>query len=531
MEASTSVRFTEINNVSGITATSTVWRGKGSSFARIRELIPAFDVLAIEPFSFSHVSRYRDDYSDQPMGELLGQLVTDSSLAGNTSIPLPGKPTHLGLWIYDNTWQSPDQSSMAKPLDYLMIYAKLQTADNQVFAAKLTQTASSESAPEDKQWQYFEAVLPELSPTSYPISFHSFWFTMSRGDDLYLRTGYYRRVDLILDDFSITDVAGGESQIFDGFEEIVRIWQTNNQNNPVSYTKSLPNHSGQASLMFSLPYRINPLGYALIPVRTIKVNIIPALASKEFLTDTEASVGDTILLSINGLQMEVDIVGSVEYFPTMYDSPGDGFLIIPTDTLMYTLNRENRIPVNPNEIWIETENEEASSQIQLKFPYAVQTWDFGAERQYLRADALMLGIRSVTFLAYILTTILSLVGFATHFYMSARQREMQFGILRSLGLSPGQLYGWLLIEQIIIILAGLTLGTLLGILLNKLILPGLPISFGDRPAIPPFMPLENWAAVFKLYLTLLIAFMTSLGIATYILWRSNIHRALRIGQE
>jgi putative ABC transport system permease protein len=198
---------------------------------------------------------------------------------------------------------------------------------------------------------------------------------------------------------------------------------------------------------------------------------------------------------------------------------------------MYRLNRENRIPINSNEIWIETKNEQISNQLQLGFPYSVQTWDFGAERQSLRADAMMLGIRSVTFLAYILTTILSLVGFATHFYLNARQREMQFGILRSLGLSPGQLYGWLLLEQIIMILAGLSLGTLLGIVLNKLILPGLPISFGDRPAIPPFMPLENWLAVIKLYLTLLIAFITTLGVATGILWRSNIHRALRIGQE
>ena len=143
----------------------------------------------------------------------------------------------------------------------------------------------------------------------------------------------------------------------------------------------------------------------------------------------------------------------------------------------------------------------------------------------------MLGLRSVTLLAYILTTVLSLVGFATHFYMNARLRETQFGILRSLGLSRGQLYGWLLLEQIIMILAGLTLGTLLGMLLNQLILSGLPISFGDRLAIPPFMPLENWTAVIKLYLTLLTAFITTLGIATGVLWRSNIHRALRIGQE
>jgi hypothetical protein len=81
------------------------------------------------------------------------------------------------------------------------------------------------------------------------------------------------------------------------------------------------------------------------------------------------------------------------------------------------------------------------------------------------------------------------------------------------------------------IFTGLTLGMLFGVLLNRLILPSLPITIGDRPAIPPFLPMEDWVAVGRLYLTLLIAFIVSLGIATRLLWKANIHRALRIGQE
>jgi ABC-type antimicrobial peptide transport system permease subunit len=521
----------DINTIEGVNATSVVWRGIGSSTTRIHELIPSFDVLAIDPISFSHVSRYRDDYSDQPMGDLLGKLLAGSSFDDNTLIPLPGKPDHLGLWIYDLTWLNPDEPSNIQPTDYMTIYAKLQTTDNQVLIVRLSQIAGIEPTPDNKPWLYYEATLPELSPSSYPLSFHSFWFTMSRGDELFPRTGYYRRIDLLLDDFSVRDKDSGENQIFEGFEEIERIWQTNSRNSPVNYTKNLPNHSGEASLQFSLPYQINSSGYALMPVSTMRQTILPALMSQEFLTDSEAKVGDTLLLSIQGNQMPVAIVGTVSYFPTMYDKPGRGFLVVPWDTLTYRLNRQSRIAVNPNEIWIDTDNESVSSQLLLSFPYTTQTWELNAELLALRADPLMLGIRSVTYLAYILTTVLSLVGFATHFYMSARQREIQFGILRSLGLSPGQLYGWLSLEQIIMILAGLSLGTLLGILLNKLILPGLPISFGDKPAIPPFITLENWAAVFKLYLTLLLAFISTLGIATLILWRSNIHRALRIGQE
>ena len=56
------------------------------------------------------------------------------------------------------------------------------------------------------------------------------------------------------------------------------------------------------------------------------------------------------------------------------------------------------------------------------------------ERKVYKADPLTLGLRSVIFLGYSLTLILSLVGFATYFYLTARQRGAIYGILRSLGL-------------------------------------------------------------------------------------------------
>lgn len=514
----------DLNRTPGVNATSVVWRGAGSSNVRIHDVIPTFDVLAIEPYSFSHVTRYRPDYSEQPMGELLGKLASDVDPKGGNLIPLPGKPGHLGLWIYDWTLQNPADPTGDQLLDNLMINAKLQTADNQVIMVRLI-SVTPDTPSEDPQWVYFNAVVPELSPESYPLSFHSFWYTSSRTLES------QAPINLLLDDLSVIDSGSGETHIFEDFEVIKRIWNTNSPNSPIYFSKSLPTHSGDASLLLILPMQVNTSGYALMPVSTDRDNPLSALFSKELLTLTEIKVGDTFIGNIQGRRMPIKVIGSIEYFPTLYDKPGRGFMIVPRDELLYKINMNDRMPANPNEIWIDTQDEQISNQIKGGFSNALQVWEFGTERRILKADGLTLGLRSATFLAYLLTTVLSLVGFATYFYMSARQREMQFGILRSLGMSPGQLYGWLLLEQVIMILAGLTLGTIFGMMLNKLILPGLPISFGDRPAIPPFLPLENWNAVFTLYLILLIAFLATLGIATGLLWRSNLHRAIKIGQE
>jgi putative ABC transport system permease protein len=142
-----------------------------------------------------------------------------------------------------------------------------------------------------------------------------------------------------------------------------------------------------------------------------------------------------------------------------------------------------------------------------------------------------LGLRSVTLFGYLLTTALSLVGFATHFYLSARQKEVIYGVLRSIGMSPGQLYAVLVLEQVVLILAGLAIGTALGVVLNQITLPGLPITFGDRPPTPPFIARNDWGAVAQIYITLAAAFFISLGIATLLLWRTKLHQVLRVGEE
>jgi putative ABC transport system permease protein len=152
-------------------------------------------------------------------------------------------------------------------------------------------------------------------------------------------------------------------------------------------------------------------------------------------------------------------------------------------------------------------------------------------RKALKANPLALGLRAVTFFGAALTILLSLVGFATHFYLSVRHQEMLYGVARALGMSPRQLYRWMLFEQAALIMSGLVLGTILGLLLNQVTLPRLPVSLGNQQPIPPFVARTDWLALGGLYLPLALALVATLGIVTALLRRARIHRILRIGQE
>jgi len=224
-------------------------------------------------------------------------------------------------------------------------------------------------------------------------------------------------------------------------------------------------------------------------------------------------------------------VGTVRYFPTMYEELEAGYLITSRDLLLALLNDTSQDATNPNEVLIETDGSTSIDNLSPMVPMLSRSWEAESVRRALKANPLALGLRSVTFFGSALTTLLSLVGFATHFYLSVRQREMLYGVMRALGLSSRQLYGSLVLEQAVLILTGLALGTGLGVLLNQITLPRLPVSLADQPPIPPFVPRGDWLAVGLLYLCLVVAFLIVLGIVTAMLWRARIHRVLRIGQE
>jgi putative ABC transport system permease protein len=177
------------------------------------------------------------------------------------------------------------------------------------------------------------------------------------------------------------------------------------------------------------------------------------------------------------------------------------------------------------------ENNLAASQAAGAIPTAVDSLTIINELRALKADPLTLGLRSLTLMGASLAALISLAGFATFLYMSISRRETTFAILRSLGLSSGGLYGMLVVEQVVMVLAGLLLGGLLGFLLNYLVVPGLPLSLGGRPPIPPMLPLTDWSAVLRFSLVLAGAFMLVVGTATFILWRARLQHLLRIGQE
>lgn len=514
----------------GDTAVSRVYRTEGS--ASIGRAYLRFGLLGIDPFSFGPITRYRPDFAARPMGELLGEIAAGASLTSST-VELPGAPLEVGVWIWSAPEAEARRDSSAIPqgdidLDRLGVSLRLVSAQGETLAMSL-RPAENGDAPNG--WRYFRATLPALPAESYPLVV----------DNLTLRNrarsqgGFSRELpesmELVVDELTV--MAGGQRQVVADAERALALPLAAEAAGSAVFG---PVHSRDGEGALGIAVAFGPgEALTLLPGEPIRPpDTLPALVSPAFLTAVDAAVGDPVNVAVDSRPLTLRVAGVVDYFPTLYDDLNGGFAVVNRDALLAFLNNRPDSGVNANEVLLETTGargpeEVAAAAAELPALASIEVAD--AIRRAIKADPMGLGLRSVTLFGYALTALLSLVGFATYFYFSARQRESIYGVLRSIGLSPRQLYVVLLLEQLVLILAGLAIGTALGLVLNRITLPGLPITFGDRPPTPPFLARNDWAAIGRIYLTILVAFLLALGAATALLWRTNLHRALRVGEE
>jgi ABC-type lipoprotein release transport system permease subunit len=512
--------------------TAVTWRTSAS--LDYGTTFPDLSLLAIDPQSFNEVATYRPDFADRPLDDLIDEMERfwRENQGIRLAAPLPGNLERIGLWLSlpSTRRQDPDRSVL---LNDITIEARLGPYFGE---SKMVPLRFKDGVIDPGGlWHYFEADIPSLSQESYPLYLHALWVRSATFNPA-------MRENLWIDDIAVIDETGGGGvTIIEDFEDAGHaFWYSVTAPMSAAPVPSSP-RSGSHSLVLSF----GRLGMS--PVRSYGINRvihqphlpIPALVSPAFQARTELQPGSRFQASVqvsgasDWVKLNFRIVDEVAFFPTMFDTEEAGYLVTLIDPLLQQINLNRYDPIRGNELLIATDAmaTESSLSAALELPATSRVLSADALYRSLKSHPLALGLRSATLFGSLLTTVLSLVGFSSHFYMTARQRATNYGILRAIGLSSRQLYIALMLEQLVLILSGLALGTVLGLLLNELTLSGLPLALGEGEIAPPFIPQTDWSAVLRVYLTLGLTFFLSLGLATVFLWRLQIHHVLRVGEE
>lgn len=133
--------------------------------------------------------------------------------------------------------------------------------------------------------------------------------------------------------------------------------------------------------------------------------------------------------------------------------------------------------------------------------------------------------------AFILAVLSIAVFLAVH-YFGARQRMLEFGILRAEGLSARQLLGLLSLDGALLIGIGLLSGAAIGYGLAWVMRPFFSRALSGAMAGGSLYAIlidARWLVA--LYLALIAAYLLAMILSSVALLRAGVHRALRLGDE
>ncbi len=254
------------------------------------------------------------------------------------------------------------------------------------------------------------------------------------------------------------------------------------------------------------------------------------LLPDDFMRDNALYVGDTIRLDVEayGKTIAVDykIVGTFDLFPTWYPSEGPLFV----GNLEYLFEQAGG--TFPYDVWVKiTPDAEFSSlsaeQLDEYYPdfasslLAAQVQQKSPERQGL------FGLLSVGFAA---AAVLTVLGFLLYALFSFRQRFIEFGVLRAIGLSSGQMIAFLGWELAFLIVIGGGLGTVLGGWVSAFFIPFLQVGVDEASRIPPYVVDIAWSEIFRIYALFGILFFVALFTLIAMLRRMRIFEAVKLGE-
>ena len=256
------------------------------------------------------------------------------------------------------------------------------------------------------------------------------------------------------------------------------------------------------------------------------------LVSQDFLVRNGLVVGDPLRMMVSAAgeshEIAFTIAGPVDLFPTLY--PQDGPFFVGNLDYIY----EGLGGTFPYDVWLATDPSIASEEIVsgvrdlgLAVIAAVDAEETIEVEQTRPERQGLFGLLSVGFLA---SAILTVLGFLVYAIVSFQQRFIQLGMLRAVGLSVGQMAGYLAGEQALLILTGGGLGTVLGVVASLLFIPYLQVGAGKAAQVPPFVVQIAWGELWTIYAVFGAMFVVAVGVLILLLVRMKVFEAVKLGE-
>ncbi|MBQ6679821.1 MAG: ABC transporter permease [Lachnospiraceae bacterium] len=250
-------------------------------------------------------------------------------------------------------------------------------------------------------------------------------------------------------------------------------------------------------------------------------------------------LNDTIYFYADGNNMLGVIYGFVDFWPSYsrksYQKDSDGvFKEIEKYTIITNLSQMQATwGIRPYQVWMKTKGDSSfiydlKEEKQLQFTGFKDT---AADYVAHKNDAVLQGTNGILTVGFITALLLCTVGFLIYWITSVRQRELQFGIFRAMGMSMREIIVMLLNEHIFISGASILSGALVGRLTARLFMPLIQIAYSSSENALPLEIISDPTDSVRLAVIIGGMVILCLIVIGVIIRRMKIAQALKLGED
>lgn len=241
--------------------------------------------------------------------------------------------------------------------------------------------------------------------------------------------------------------------------------------------------------------------------------------------------GDSLTVTLDTGELRsfnMTAVGVFDYFPTWKAGLNTGLVVANLDYIFESLGG-----IQPYIIWLKTEPSLNTAMVKN------QANQMGINLTNLRDRRVSLdqalsqpnrqGILGLLSIGFIISTFLAIVSFGLYAISSLKDRAVQLGIFRAIGMSLAQLQRTVLGEMLFLVLSALGFGTLIGWFTSKILIKTMPVHLDSSTQVLPRMIQYDWTKVFFVF----IVYGITLAVVSFVLMRvierMKLFMAIKLG--
>ena len=283
-----------------------------------------------------------------------------------------------------------------------------------------------------------------------------------------------------------------------------------------------------------LPHHINEY------LNAMAQNARAVLVSANFRDEYGLKLGDVInYWNTDSESTRGIIYGFVDYWPGYapftHEKSADG-VYRETENHLIVANLsqvQDVMGVRPYSVWVR-----AKDGAQFLYDYAETSGtryavfeDVDANIVEMKNDPMIKSLNGVLTVGFIVALALCFIGFLMYWILSIRQRTLQFGIYRAMGMRMREILTMLLNEQLCISVLSIAVGAAFGHLAAKLYMPLIQIAYASSDSYLPLRTSVDVSDTLRLLVIVAVMLIACMAILFTIIRRMKIAQALKLGED